>query len=274
MDDSARQLELVLLTFRNGVRNCVHWRVSVLTHASRDPQVSAIGARGVIDRTFDWVNSVGGVRQAIAYGANSAVPYGYRFDVVVGNIDGAPCGLYVMLALKSTDKDLPEVVIVSCHIATYPQGVTMNAKSYPHQCPNCRKQALFPAVEDVTAELHHDGRPYTVTVPDLEVSRCTACAESTWSYEASERISDALRVAAGLLMPAEIVAARLRLGVTPAELAALFDVSESEYSRWESGGQLQSRDSDKLLRLYFANPDSFRHNVAWPHVPAVASAVS
>lgn len=147
----------------------------------------------------------------------------------------------------------------------------MKAKSYPHKCPNCGEQALFPAVEDTTVELHHDGRAYTVTVPDLEVSRCTACAESTWSYDSTGRIEDALRVAAGLLMPAGILAARLRLGATPAELAALFDVSETEYSRWESGGQLPSRGSDKLLRLYFANPDGFRHNVAWPHVPAAAA---
>ena len=150
----------------------------------------------------------------------------------------------------------------------------MKVKPYSRKCPNCREQTLFVAVEDTTTELQHDGRPYTVTVPQLTLQVCTTCNVRNWPYEASERISDALRVAAGLLMPVEIVAARLRSGVTPAELAALLDVSESEYSRWESGGQLQSRDSDKLLRLYFANPDSFQHNVAWPHVPAVASAVS
>lgn len=147
-------------------------------------------------------------------------------------------------------------------------------KPYPRKCPNCREQTLFAAVEDTTAELQHDGRPYTVTVPQLALQVCTSCNARNWPYEASERIADALRVAAGLLMPAEILAARLRLGVTPAELAAQFDVSESEYSRWESGGQLQSRDSDKLLRLYFANPDGFRRNVAWPNVVATSPEVA
>ncbi len=75
-------------------------------------------------------------------------------------------------------------------------------------------------------------------------------------------------------MPHDILAARLRLGVTPDEIATAFSVPEAEYSRWESGGQLQSRATDKLLRLYFANPESFRRDVAWPHVPAATSAVS
>ena len=145
----------------------------------------------------------------------------------------------------------------------------MKAKSYPHKCPNCREQALYPAVEDITVEMLHDGRLHTVTVLNLEVSRCTACSECTISYDSSERMTDALRVAAGILMPAEILAARLRLGGTPGEIASLFGVSEAEYARWEDGGQLQSRATDKLLRLYFAGPDTFRHNVA-----AAASTVS
>ena len=122
MDESARQLELVLLTFRNGVRNCVQWQVSVLSRISRDPQFSAIGARQVIDRLFDWINLVGGVRPAVVHGADSATPHDHMFEVVVGNIDGVPNGLYVKLALKSFDTDFPEVVIVSCHTATFPRG--------------------------------------------------------------------------------------------------------------------------------------------------------
>ena len=146
----------------------------------------------------------------------------------------------------------------------------MRDKPYPRKCPNCREQTLFAAVEDTTAELQHDGWPYTVNVPQLDVQVCTSCHVRNWPYEASERMTNALRVAAGLLMPADILAARLRLGATPGDLAPLFGVSEGEYTRWESGGQLQSAASDKLLRLYFANPESFRHNVAWPHVPAAA----
>ena len=122
MDESARQLELVRLTFRNGLRNCVHWQISVLARVSRDPQLSAVGAREVIDRLFDWVNFVGGVRPAGVHGDDSALPYDYLFEVVVENIDGILGGLYVKLGLKSTDEDFPEVTIVSCHVATFPRG--------------------------------------------------------------------------------------------------------------------------------------------------------
>ena len=122
MDESVRQLELVRLTFRNGRRNCVHWQASVESRVSRDSQLAAIGSRGVIDRLFDWVNRVGGLRQAVVHGADSSLPYDHLFEVVVGNIDGVPSGLYVKLALKDIDEDYPEVIIVSCHIATFPRG--------------------------------------------------------------------------------------------------------------------------------------------------------
>lgn len=122
MDESARQLELVRLTFRNGLRNCVHWQISVLGRVSRDPQLSTVGARGVIDRLFDWVNRVGGVRPATVHGDEFRVPHDYLYEVVVDNIEGIPGGLYVKLGLQSTDEDFPEVTIVSCHVATFPRG--------------------------------------------------------------------------------------------------------------------------------------------------------
>lgn len=149
----------------------------------------------------------------------------------------------------------------------------MKSKPYPRKCFNCLEQAVSQAFEDTAVELQHDGRPLTVRVPGLEVETCAACGNRTWSHDSARRVEDALWVASGILMPAEILAARLRLACSQAELAAIFDVSESEYARWESGDQLQSTATDKLLRLYFANPDSFRHNVAWPHVTAGASTV-
>ena len=143
----------------------------------------------------------------------------------------------------------------------------MKDKPYPRKCPNCRERSLLAAVEDTTAELRHDGDPYTVTVPQLEVQVCTSCEVRNWPYEASERVTDALRVSAGILMPAEILAARLRLGATPGEIAAHLGVLEAVYSRWESGGQLQSRMQDFTLRVYFANPDRFLRARDWPREP-------
>lgn len=121
MDESARQLELVQVTFRNGLRNCVHWQISVLDRVSRDPQLSVFGARGMVELLFGWVNAVGGLRPAVVHGADSSLPYNYLYEVV-GNINGIPGGLYVKLGLKDADEDYPEVTIVSCHVATFPRG--------------------------------------------------------------------------------------------------------------------------------------------------------
>lgn len=123
MDESARQLELVRLTFRNGLRNCVHWQASVLSRVIRDPQLAALGAPGTVSLLFDWVNLSGGVRPAAVHGSDSVMPYDYLFEVVVGNIDSVPNGLYVKLGLKNDDVEYPEVNIVSCHVATFPEGL-------------------------------------------------------------------------------------------------------------------------------------------------------
>ena len=51
------------------------------------------------------------------------MPYDYLFEAVIENIEGVPNGLYVKMALKNADKDYPEVIIVSCHTATFPRGL-------------------------------------------------------------------------------------------------------------------------------------------------------
>ena len=58
------------------------------------------------------------------------------------------------------------------------------------------------------AELEHDGRKYAVKVADLRVLRCRECGTIVLGDEAEERLTDALRAAAGLLTPAEIRHAR------------------------------------------------------------------
>ena len=147
----------------------------------------------------------------------------------------------------------------------------MRTKTYPHKCHNCREQAVSQVIEDTRLELQHDGRQLTVAVPGLEAGVCTACGNRTWSYDSIGRIEDALRVAAGILMPGEILAARLRLGITQGEVAAHLGVLEAVYSRWESGGQLQSRMQDNTLRVYFANPDRFLRDKDWPRVAVAVS---
>jgi DNA-binding transcriptional regulator YiaG len=131
-------------------------------------------------------------------------------------------------------------------------------KPYPWICATCRERAVRPATLLYTAELEHDGRTYTIQVPDLAVHRCDACGTLTLDDAANRRVSDALRQAAGLLAPAQIRQRREALGLTPGQLAVSLHLPEATLLRWESGGQIQSRATDLLLRTYFAVPEARR----------------
>jgi len=71
---------------------------------------------------------------------------------------------------------------------------------------------------------------------------------------ADEQISAALRSHLGLLTPAEIRRALRTLGMQQKTLAACLGIAEATLSRWLSGGLIQSRAMDNLLRVYFGIP--------------------
>ena len=60
---------------------------------------------------------------------------------------------------------------------------------------------------------------------------------------------------AGLLTPAEIKAARTRLGLTQVEMARQLGVGDKSYTRWESGLSIQSKAIDTLIRAVILFPD-------------------
>jgi HTH-type transcriptional regulator/antitoxin MqsA len=130
-----------------------------------------------------------------------------------------------------------------------------NEPAFPLKCRTCREKAVVRAKLDYEAEVEHDGRAYRVKVPQLKVLKCDHCGAIVLDDEADERISDALRRAAGLLSPDEIRAGRNRLGLKQKEMAACLNVAESTLSRWETGGQIQQRAMDTLLRLFFDVPE-------------------
>jgi hypothetical protein len=52
--------------------------------------------------------------------------------------------------------------------------------------------------------MEHEGQKYPLSVADFSVLQCQNCGEIYLDVAASERLSDALRAAAGLLSPTEI----------------------------------------------------------------------
>ena len=87
----------------------------------------------------------------------------------------------------------------------------------------------------------------------------TAEAEGFLDDEANNRVSDALRAKAMLLTPEEIRRGREALGLTQKQMAQYLQVGESTLSRWETGGQIQQRSLDRLMRLYFHVPEARRY---------------
>ena len=127
-------------------------------------------------------------------------------------------------------------------------------RPYPWKCGDCKERSVKPAVVEYTCTIAYDGGKYTVTVPDLEIPRCEKCGYMVMISEASQRIDDALRRQLGLLSPEEIKASREKLGLSEAELALRLGVRDETVKAWESGGQIQERAMDNLLRLFFTMP--------------------
>jgi len=119
----------------------------------------------------------------------------------------------------------------------------------------CRAKEVFPQVTDYISTVKHDGREYTVHIPDLEIPTCRKCGEQVFTASMDDRIIAALRAQAGLLFPQEIHKQRNRLGMTQQELADQIGVAEETISRWETGGMIQSRSMDNLLRLFFESEE-------------------
>ena len=126
---------------------------------------------------------------------------------------------------------------------------------FTRKCPKCRQAGVTAVTERYAAELDHDGRTYSVTVPDLVVSVCGNCGNRVFDDAANERLTDALRAAAGLLGPEQIRASREALNLTQRQLAALLGIAEGTISRWENGVQIQQRFHDRMLRAFFALPE-------------------
>jgi putative zinc finger/helix-turn-helix YgiT family protein len=128
-------------------------------------------------------------------------------------------------------------------------------RPFPWRCVECRAKEVFPKVTDYTTSAKHDGRVYTIHIPDLAIPTCRNCGAQTFSIGDDERIIAALRTQVGLLTPQEIQARRGRLEMSQQQLAEQLGVAKETISRWETGAMIQSRAMDNLLRLFFESEE-------------------
>ena len=127
------------------------------------------------------------------------------------------------------------------------------------KCMVCRERTVVPtSLESYATELEHDGRKYAIATADFSVLKCRNCGEVYLDDAADERLSEALRAAAGLLSPAEIRKGREGFGLTQKQLAGLLRISEFTLSRWETGAQIQQRSMDAFLRIVFQSAEARR----------------
>src|SRR5262245_39108038 len=127
----------------------------------------------------------------------------------------------------------------------------MKTKPFPWFCAGCRERAVYPAKVDYESTIEHDGRPYDVRIPGLEIRTCRKCGKRVMTDAVNRAVSDGLRRAAGLLTPGEILEGRKSPGLTQKELAALLGIADATLSQWETGAQIQQRSLDRLMRLAF-----------------------
>jgi putative zinc finger/helix-turn-helix YgiT family protein len=131
----------------------------------------------------------------------------------------------------------------------------VKSRPFPWRCPACLKGEVYPATIPYTIDVKHDGTLHSIHLPALEVPKCRACGELLFGIRADDQISEALRAQLKLLGPAQIRAARKALGLKQKELAELLGTAKATICRWETGGMIQSRAMDNLLRLFFESEE-------------------
>jgi putative zinc finger/helix-turn-helix YgiT family protein len=128
-------------------------------------------------------------------------------------------------------------------------------RPYPWRCVECKADEVFPQATDYTTTVKHDGRPYSIHIPDLAIPTCRNCGDQLFTAESDDRIIAALRAQIGLLTPQEVLTQRSGLDLTQQEMAEQIGVAKETISRWETGALIQSRAMDNLMRLFFGSED-------------------
>ena len=126
-------------------------------------------------------------------------------------------------------------------------------KNYPIHCIECGRKEVYPAVVRETLERNHDGRIYELAIDDLPAAKCRSCGAVSYDLESDDRIVAELRRHLSLLTPERIRANLAALHLTQREAAEGLGIAAETLSRWLSGGLIQSRAMDNLLRAFFGS---------------------
>lgn len=124
-------------------------------------------------------------------------------------------------------------------------------------CPECCTGSL--SVRLVTLPGSRNGEDFEVTVDGIHCDNCGyKTVLNSQSGVFTRAVSDAYRIAHGLLTGHEMLELRTRLGLSQVEFAEYLGVGSASVKRWESG-QIQDKAMDNLIRLK-AQPEQARHN--------------
>jgi putative zinc finger/helix-turn-helix YgiT family protein len=127
-------------------------------------------------------------------------------------------------------------------------------RPFPWRCRQCGKSRVVMTTISYDAEVRHDGRVYTLTLPHLDIPACQSCGEKVFTEKVDDQINAALRSHLRLLTPEEIRKSLERVDMTQKEAADRLGIAEATLSRWLNETQIQSRAMDNLLRVFFAFP--------------------
>jgi len=103
--------------------------------------------------------------------------------------------------------------------------------------------------------MKYDGGTYEVLVDNMPEWHCRACDVSVVDEDSDPFLQAALRSHTGLLSPEQIRAGLKRLKLSQEKFAEQLGCAAETVSRWLNGAVLQSRTSDRFMRVYFQCPD-------------------
>src|SRR5215813_3525037 len=92
-----------------------------------------------------------------------------------------------------------------------------SGRPFPWRCPRCLNKEVYPETVPYTAEAAHDGRSYTMEIPDLRIPRCRKCGELVFTFDTDDQIVAALRARLHLLTPEQIKRGRKELELSQKE---------------------------------------------------------